>query len=154
MHKILTLFFVIGVVVSCSNASETVQMKSINGTWNKKAKQQFDFKISDAQHAKNIIFVIRNNNDYPYSNIRLIVDFTDHQSKRQAVDTLNDVLAKPNGEWIGKGFGDTKETLFQYKINYKFPHNGDYSVSLIQAMRTDNLKGIEDIGVKLEPAKP
>lgn len=154
MHKILNLFFVIGVVVSCSNASETVQMKSINGTWNKKAKQQFDFKISDAQHAKNIIFVLRNNNDYPYSNIRLIVDFTDHQSKRQAVDTLNYVLAKPNGEWIGKGFGDTKETLFQYKINYKFPHNGDYSVSLIQAMRTDNLKGIEDIGVKLEPAKP
>ena len=40
------------------------------------------------------------------------------KSKKKTIDTLNYILAKPNGEWIGKGFGDTKETLFQYKLNY------------------------------------
>ena len=129
-------------------------MKNLNGIWDKKTQQKFDFKIDDAQNPKNIIIVVRNNNDYPYSNIRFIVNATDAQTKKKSVDTLNYVLAKPNGEWIGKGFGDTKETLFQYKVIYKFPKNGGYSIGIIQAMRTDSLKGIEDIGVKIETAKP
>ena len=82
------------------------------------------------------------------------MNFGEAKSNKKVTDTLNYVLAKPNGEWIGKGFGDTKETLFQYKINYKFPKNGDYQIGIIQAMRTDNLEGIEDIGVKIESAKP
>ena len=129
-------------------------MRNINGIWPKKAEQKFDFTISDAQNPKNIIFVVRNNNDYPYSNIRFIVNFTETKTKNVKVDTLNYILAKPDGAWIGKGFGDTKETLFQYKVNYKFPQNGAYSIGVIQAMRTDSLKGIEDLGLKIETAKP
>jgi gliding motility-associated lipoprotein GldH len=128
-------------------------MKTLNGNWNKKEEQKFDFSIRDAQNPKNIIFVVRNNNDYPYSNIRFIVNFSEGHAKIKT-DTLNYILAKPSGEWIGKGFGDTKETLFQYKLNYRFPQNGNYSIGIIQAMRNDNLIGIEDIGVKIETAKP
>ena len=153
-HKIWSIFFVLLFLGSCTNSSEKVDMKNLNGKWNKKAEQKFDFKVSDAQNPKNIIFVVRNNNDYPYSNIRFIVNFSDAQTKKKSIDTLNYVLAQPNGEWIGKGFGDTKETLFQYKLNYKFPKNGDYSIGIIQAMRADQLKGIEDIGLKIETAKP
>ena len=140
--------------MSCENASQKVEMKNLKGTWNKKAEQKFDFKINDAQNSKNIIFVVRNNNDYPYSNIRFIVNFTEARTKNKKVDTLNYVLAQPNGEWVGKGFGDTKETLFHYKLNYKFPANGDYSIGVIQAMRADNLIGIEDLGLKIETVKP
>ena len=129
-------------------------MKNLDGAWNKKSEQNFDFKVNDSQHPKNIIFVVRNNNEYPSSNIRLIVNFSEVKSKKKSTDTLNYILAKPNGEWLGKGFGDTKEIMFQYKLNYKFPENGDYKIGIIQAMRTDNLKGIEDIGVKIESAKP
>lgn len=154
IHKIGNLFFVLFCLMSCNSSSEKVEMKNLNGIWDKKTQQKFDFKIDDAQNPKNIIFVVRNNNDYPYSNIRFIVNATDAQTKKKSVDTLNYVLAKPNGEWIGKGFGDTKETLFQYKLNYKFPKNGDYSIGIIQAMRTDQLKGIEDIGLKIETVKP
>ena len=153
-HKIWSVFFVLLFLMSCENASQKVEMKNLKGTWNKKAEQKFDFKINDAQNSKNIIFVVRNNNDYPYSNIRFIVNFTEAKTKNRKVDTLNYVLAQPNGEWIGKGFGDTKETLFQYKLNYKFPANGDYSIGVIQAMRADNLIGIEDLGLKIETVKP
>ncbi len=152
MHKIFGVFFVLLMLSGCNNDSEKVYMKNLNGSWNKNAEQKFDFKINDAQNPKNIIFVVRNNSNYPYSNIRFIVNFSD--TKRKTTDTLNYILAKPNGEWIGKGFGDTKEILFQYKLNYKFPENGDYSIGIIQAMRKDTLKGIEDIGVKIETVKP
>ncbi len=154
MHKKVGAFLVLLFLASCNNDSEQVLMHNLNGKWDKKAEQKFDFKVTDAQNPKNIIFVVRNNNDYPYSNIRLIVSLLDKQSKQKSIDTLNYVLAKPNGEWLGKGFGDTKEVLFQYKLNYKFPKNGDYSVGIIQAMRQDNLVGIEDIGVKIETVKP
>ena len=154
MHKILGVFCVLLLFSGCSNDSETVEMKNLNGLWTKKAEQKFDFAVADAQAPKNIIFVVRNNNDYPYSNIRFIVNFLEMKTQKKTTDTLNYILAKPNGEWLGKGFGDTKETLFQYKVNYKFPTNGDYSIGIIHAMRTDSLKGIEDIGVKIETAKP
>ena len=154
MHKILGAFFVLFFLASCKSDSEQVFLNDLNGKWNKKAEQKFNFKVEDAQNPKNIIFVVRNNNDYPYSNIRLIVNFSDLKAKSKSTDTLNYILAKPNGAWIGKGFGETKETLFQYKLNYKFPANGNYSIGVIQAMRNDNLVGIEDIGVKIETAKP
>lgn len=154
MHRLLLLFGLSLSVASCIPSSGDVQMKPLNGNWNKKAEQVFDIDIQDAQNPKNLIFVVRNNNSYPYSNIRLIVNFEDVKNKKKETDTLNYILAKPNGEWIGTGFGETKETLFQYKMNYKFPQNGAYKIGVIQAMRHDTLRGIEDIGIRVEPVKP
>ena len=154
IHKILGVFFVLLMSTHCSDNSETVDMKNLNGIWPKKAEQKFDFVIADAEAPKNIIFVVRNNNQYPYSNIRFIVNFKNPDSKTAEVDTLNYILAKPNGEWLGTGFGETKETLFQYRTNYKFPKKGTYEVGVMQAMRNDNLPGIEDLGIKVETAKP
>jgi len=153
MHKVLGLLMLI-FLVGCSTSGEDVTMKSIDNKWNKKTEQKFNLEISDPQNPKNIIFVVRNNNEYPYSNIRFIVNFKNPKSKISQVDTLNYILAKPNGEWLGTGFGEVKETLFQYKTNYNFPEKGTYEVGVMQAMRNENLPGIEDIGIKVETAKP
>ncbi len=154
MRKILGLFSLI-LLFSCNTSSnEEVIMNSVDSKWSKKSEQKFNLEVSDPQNPKNIIFVVRNNNEYPYSNIRFIVNFTNVQTKKKQTDTLNYILAKPNGEWLGTGFGDTKETLFQYKLNYRFPGKGKYEIGLTQAMRNDILPGIEDIGVKIETAKP
>lgn len=128
-------------------------MKNVGEHWKKKDVRTFDFKIDDAQNQKNMMFVVRNNNSYPYSNLRLIASI-EHNKKKISTDTLNFVLAKPDGEWIGTGFGDTKEITFQYKLNYKFPQNGNYSVKVVQAMRNNSLPGIEDIGIKIQNLKP
>ncbi|MCY0975958.1 gliding motility lipoprotein GldH [Chryseobacterium wangxinyae] len=153
MHKVLgvlMLMFLIG----CGTSNEDVTMNPINNKWNKKTAQKFKLEITDPENLKNIIFVVRNNNEYPYSNIRFIVNFKNPKSKIAVVDTLNYILAKPNGEWLGTGFGETKETLFQYRTNYKFPEKGIYEINIQQAMRNDNLPGIEDLGIKVETAKP
>ena len=138
---------------SCGSTSENTKTVNLKGVWNSKSEQKFNFEIKDFQKPKNIIFVVRNNNDYPYSNIRFIVNMTNPKSKKTETDTLNYIIAKPNGEWIGKGFGNTKEILFQYRLNYKFPENGIYQFGIIQAMRNNNLPGIEDIGITIENAK-
>lgn len=154
IHKILGFCSLFIILVSCKNTSEDIKTVSLNGVWSHKLEQRFDFDIKDAENPKNIIFVVRNNNDYPYSNIRFIVNFTNLKSKKKETDTLNYIMAKPNGEWIGSGFGGTKEILFQYKMNYRFPNNGTYRFGVIQAMRNNDLPGIEDIGIKIENSKP
>lgn len=153
MHKVLGLLMVL-FLVGCNASGEDVIMNSVDNKWNKKSVQKFNLEIKDPQNPKNIIFVVRNNNDYPYSNIRFIVNLKNIKEKTSQIDTLNYILANPNGEWLGTGFGETKETLFQYKLNYKFPKEGAYEVDVQHAMRNDILPGIEDIGIKVETAKP
>lgn len=149
MYKYFLIFFVFISLVSCSN-NEVVSMNSIDSTWNKNKELLFTLNIENSDVPRNVIFVVRNNNDYPYSNLFLISYLKNEKEKNYKIDTLNYILAKPTGEWIGTGFGETKETLFQYKINYKFPKKGKYIIGIKQGMRANNLVGIEDVGVKLE----
>ena len=151
--KSIVVFVLLLSVVSCQNADEKVLVNAVDNQWKKNNAQTFSFDINDAQNLKNMMFVVRNNNNYPYSNLRLIAS-VEHNKKKISTDTLNYILAKPNGEWIGTGFGDTKEIVFQYKLNYKFPENGKYSVKVVQAMRKNVLPGIEDIGIKIQNLKP
>ncbi len=153
MLRLIVVFVLFLSLNSCQNGNEKVLMNEVGNQWKKNKTQSFDFDVKDAQNQKNLMLVVRNNNDYPYSNLRLIASI-EHKKKNISTDTLNFVLAKPNGEWIGTGFGDTKEIIFQYKLNYKFPQNGNYSVKVVQAMRKDNLPGIEDIGIKIQNLKP
>lgn len=153
MLRSIAVFILFLSLISCQNEDEKVVMNEVGNQWKKNKAQTFDFDVNDAQNQKNIMFVVRNNNDYPYSNLRLIASL-EHNKKNVSKDTLNFVLAKPNGEWIGTGFGDTKEIVFQYKLNYKFPQNGKYSIKVVQAMRKDILPGIEDLGIKIQNLKP
>lgn len=138
--------------VGCSQ--ENVHMTSLDGVWKKNQKQIFTFEVKDADTPQNITFVVRNNNDYPYSNIRFFSTLKAVDAKKSTVDTLNYIMAKPNGQWIGTGFGDTKETWFQYKNAYVFPKNGKYTIEVSHAMRKDSLVGIEDLGIKIEQVQP
>lgn len=153
MLRPIVVFILLLSLNSCQNADEKVLVNDIDNHWKKADAQTFDFDVKDAEDVKNLMFVVRNNNDYPYSNLRLIAKI-EHNKKNISTDTLNFVLSKPNGEWIGTGFGDTKEIIFQYKLNYKFPQNGKYSFKVVQAMRKDVLPGIEDIGIKIQNLKP
>ena len=153
MLRSIVVFILFLSLGSCQSNDDKILMKDVGEQWKKNDVQTFDFGINDAQNQKNMMFVVRNNNGYPYSNLRLIANI-EHNKKKISTDTLNFVLAKPNGEWIGTGFGDTKEIIFQYKLNYRFPQNGNYSVKVIQAMRNNQLPGIEDIGIKIQNLKP
>ena len=155
MPKFFGIIALMLVVFSCSSPDEVVAMTSLEkSTWQKNKIQELSFDVKQHQTPKNIIFVIRNNDSYPYSNLRLIGTIFDDTNKVLSKDTLNYVLAKPNGQWLGSGFGDTKEIMFQYKTDFKFPKDGKYSIGAIQAMRNDQLAGIEDVGVKIVNVKP
>ena len=66
-------------------------------------------------------------------------------------------MTKPNGEFLGSGYGDIKENKLWYKEKVKFKESGNYQVTIQQAMRKNGevggigeLDGITDVGFRIE----
>jgi gliding motility-associated lipoprotein GldH len=67
-------------------------------------------------------------------------------------DTLECILAAPNGRWLGDGLGDIWDNRILLKDQVKFPQAGEYRFELYQAMRINPLPGIMDAGIRIEHA--
>ena len=121
--------------------TETYSFK--NG-WKKTENLNFSVDIKDKNQPKNIYFLVRNNNDYPFRNLIL---FTEIEGIK---DTISYDLADISGKWLGDGIGNTKEIKFIFKKNYTFKKTGEQNIKAVQAMRKDTLLGIQDISLIIE----
>ena len=155
--RIISIFILLLSIVSCSNHMEFDQFKSIeNDQWHKDSIVSFNIVSNDTVSKNNININIRNNKDYEFSNLFLIVGikFPDNY---QIVDTLEYEMTTPEGHFLGTGFSDIKENKLEYKTNVVFPVKGAYKISVQQAMRKTKdigglvyLNGITDVGVQIE----
>jgi gliding motility-associated lipoprotein GldH len=147
--RVIFLCMICG-AVACSFKSlyeNTVDIPK--GIWNKSNTVQFDVPVNDTVNAYAIIISIRNNNNYPYSNIYLFADT--YSPKGDVVrDTIEFELCDSRGKWFGKGIGGLWQNQVYYRKNIRFPNSGTYRLYFTQAMRDDNLEGIMDIGIKIE----
>ena len=119
--------------------------------WNSTKPLSFEFEVSDTAALHDIYVNVRHANQYPYSNLWLFINSWS-PSGQKAVDTLQCVLADDHGKWIGSGLGDIWDTQILWKKNVRFATSGKYHVEYNQAMRTDNLVGIMDMGLRVELA--
>ncbi len=146
---LLLIFFLAG----CDNSLVFEENHQIhNGEWNKSDVQQFLFKITDTAALNNVYVNIRNTTDYQYSNIYFFID-TQFPDSRKFRDTVECFLADISGKWLGKGMGKVKDNQIPLRKMVRFPDTGTYSMQIEQAMRTDVLKGIVDIGIRIEKQK-
>ena len=150
---IFGIVLLLGTLLSCDNNRIFEENISIpNKEWTVDYKPTFDFEIQDTTLFYNFYINLRNNTDYPYSNLYLFVN-SHLPDGSMATDTLEVYLADREGKWLGKGLGKIKESRFFLKQNLVFPHKGEYSIEIEQAMRTEKLIGIEDIGIRIERAE-
>jgi gliding motility-associated lipoprotein GldH len=117
--------------------------------WHKDSMEQFVFEITDTTRAYNVNVNIRNHGDYAFSNVWMFIDIVAPDSTILR-DTVEFELAEPNGRWYGRGIGDLYDAQYKYRRNVVFPLKGTYQVNLQQAMRDDVLKGISDVGIRVE----
>lgn len=151
MKNKIILFLCLTVFYSCSNNNSVFeQYKSIpKYKWYLNDTISFDVDIKDTLNYKNIFINIRNSTLFPKSNIWLFVNTTD--TKGQIIsDTINCYLADKTGKWLGSGFGDIFDNSFVLKENILFPHKGKYHFDIIHGLRDNPIKGINDIGLKIE----
>lgn len=141
---------------SCDSNYVFDEYKTLPNIWHKDTIVSFKVNTLDTINPYNVFINLRNNNDYKYSNLFLIVS-TKFPKGKVVKDTLEYRMAKPNGEFLGTGFSDIKENKLWYKEHVVFEEPGFYEFSIQQAMRENgkvqgviNLEGITDVGLRIE----
>jgi len=150
---VFTLLY-FSITTSCTKRPVVEDYRRLNHSeWHQDTLLVFEMNIPDPKKVYNLSFTVRNEGRYAYSNLWLFVEMAPPSGKI-ITDTIELVLAKPTGEWLGSGLGDLYDKKYPYKQTVFFPEFGKYTVSVKQGMRTSNgiLKGIHDFGIALEKA--
>jgi gliding motility-associated lipoprotein GldH len=151
LHIYFLLFFVY-IISACDPAR--VYEKNIkipDGVWHRDHIVRFDLLVEDTINSHNLYVNVRNTSLYPMSNLYLFIT-TIAPSGHSIRDTVEIILADDKGKWMGSGLGDIWDLQQLYKENVRFAQRGKYSFEYEQAMRTDKLPFILDVGLRVEKA--
>jgi gliding motility-associated lipoprotein GldH len=157
-RKLNSIFFILIALmaISCDKTQVFDEYKTIPDGWHKDTILKFTFDHEVSEKPENLFLNIRNNNDYPFSNLYLIVKL-EQPKGRIKIDTLEYQMANPDGSLMGEGFSDIKESKLWYKEKFMFPEKGKYKVSIQQAVRQngkikgiEKLDGITEVGFRIE----
>ncbi|MFM9989370.1 gliding motility lipoprotein GldH [Flavobacterium sp.] len=159
-RKILTnsflLFFVAFGFISCDKSQVFDEYHTFEDGWKKNSIINFTFNQEVSKKPYNLFINIRDNDDYEFSNLFLIVKL-EHPDGLTKIDTLEYQMANPDGSLLGEGFSDIKESKLWYKEKMMFPKKGKYKLSIQQAVRqtgkvkgVEKLDGITEIGFRIE----
>lgn len=153
------LVCILVVFVSCDSNQVFDKYQSIPKEWNKDKIVTFKFTAPDTLSSYNLFVNLRNNNDYKFSNLFLIVEMN-YPNGKVLTDTLEYEMTNPDGSFLGTGFSDVKENKLWYKGYDKpfiFNEEGEYHINIQQAMREngktsgiEGLQGILDVGFRIE----
>jgi gliding motility-associated lipoprotein GldH len=142
---VLPLFF-----IACNPDVVFEKNQSIDSNgWYYRDVITFSHNFSDTTVIHDIFLNVRNNSEYPYSNFIVFFE-TEFPDGRIFRDTIETILADRQGNWTGDGFGNIKTNSFHFRRNVWFPLEGDYLFRIEHAMREEYLKGITDIGIRVE----
>jgi gliding motility-associated lipoprotein GldH len=151
MKRIGFFFFALMCVVltSCDTNVVFEENTPVAGaSWKAKDGVNFEFDVTDTVRLHNFYINLRNGEEYAYSNLYLFVEM-EFPNGKKSIDTLNCPLADPTGRWYGSGLGDIFDNRILYRERKQFPLAGRYKVSIFQAMRTEELHGIYDVGFRV-----
>ncbi|MCF8303424.1 MAG: gliding motility lipoprotein GldH [Bacteroidales bacterium] len=147
-----SLLLVMGVFLISGCTNDTVYEENIhinNNTWHKDSLAIFKPEINDSLVPYNIYLNLRNTTDYNFRNIFLFMN-TQYPNGQVERDTIEILLARKDGEWLGQGYGKLRDSRVLLHRNVHFPQSGMYLFKIQQAMRRKKLKGIADIGLHIE----
>lgn len=120
-----------------------------NSSWNAKDSILFSFDVLDKAIPKNMSFFLRNNLEYPYRNIFLLVEIQNNSGIIDS-DTVQYLMSNKYGQWLGKGFGKTRDNYFIFKKNYLFEDSGKHVMIIRHGMRKNELHGFVKLGVEID----
>lgn len=159
MNKIKITRFFFGYLIimfflnACNTGVVIDKFKKIeNGTWRSSDIVRFSVPVEDTLQMYDFYINIRNTNDYAFSNLYVFMK-TFYPDGKISADTLEFFLADPQGKWLGSGSGKLIDNRILFSKNIRFPMAGIYSFEFEQAMREEELKGIENFGIRIEKSQ-
>jgi len=149
----IVIFLSLG-LASCDQGSIYNEYRTLeDASWHRDSVFHYEVMIGDSISPNNLFINIRNNTEYPYSNIYLFVT-TEFPNGHSTRDTIECILADKGGMWLGSGSGRIKDNKIMLQQAIRFPLTGIYHIKLEQGMREEILVGIEDIGFSIEAFRP
>jgi gliding motility-associated lipoprotein GldH len=142
--------------ISCDKKRVFDEYKSVGKAWHKDSIVTFELPKLDPKKFFNLYVNVRDNDDYPFNNLFLIVSL-EQPNRKVKVDTLEYQMTNPDGTLLGDGFSDIKESKLFYKDKVNFTQKGIYKVHIQHATRQTGkiegitaLPGISDVGFRIE----
>ena len=149
------LILILSILFACSKPKHVMDYRNLSGNWLASEKVVFDIDYPSDQLV-NMMIYIRNNSQYPFSNLFLIARLQTGDSVLLC-DTLEYAMANEQGQWLGRGFLEAKESKLSWKENYELPKADNLYVKLEHALRfngnergMDTLQGILGVGFAIE----
>jgi len=149
-YSSVLLLSILLIVSACNSTVVYTDSQAMpDNTWAVLNIASFKVPVNDTINSNMVYFTIRTGSSYPFRNIYLFVK-TISPNGKSLTDTLQYNLADEKGKWYGKGFGDIHELNLPFRSNVFFPIKGTYQFNIQHGMRIENLKGVYDIGVRIE----
>ncbi|MFM6954189.1 MAG: gliding motility lipoprotein GldH [Sphingobacteriaceae bacterium] len=150
------MLFIVGLglvfsVFACQNPNVLVdENQSIDqARWTYVKPIKITVPIVDTTAAYAVFINLRHTEEYAYSNIFIRIK-QHNPNKSQKVWRKEYTLANLEGEWLGTGSGNLLNHQLLLFKNHRFAHAGTYVFELEQNMRDNPLKGVSDIGLRVE----
>ena len=154
MRKLVCLLFCT-YLMACSPSNNPILYESAaipDAGWTIDHAVRFSVDIQDTAQPYDIFITLRHNTDYEWMNLFLFMK-TYYPSLEFSRDTLECFLSDETGRWFGKGGSSVKNCIMLFQSGVRFPQKGRYTFEFIHGMRTDNLKNIMDLGMKITPTQ-
>lgn len=150
MKKLIIAIAVAFLLVSCGNGKLYDDSVVIpDAKWDNEFVPSFDVNVEDTLVDYAFYLNIRHLDSYRYSNLFIFMH-TEFPNGNVTHDTIECILAMPNGRWMGKGSGTMRSANVLLNPALRFPLSGEYHFEIEQAMREKELRGITDIGLCFE----
>ncbi len=151
LRKISFILLIVTMLSSCDNKNVIFDESIIipSASWNNQELPYFDVYVEDTLSIYDFYLNLRHLENYRYSNFYMFLHTT-FPNGNQTHDTIELLLAYPDGRWIGKGSGSMRDNKILLNDNLCFPLKGNYRFEIEQAMREPVLEGITDVGIRFE----
>lgn len=142
--------FVASVLSACDKQAVYHVFQSLpTEGWQRKDTLCFSAEIPDSLTYYKLSVEIRNRNNYPYQNISLSVSYDTPDVQALPADTLQFTLADKEGIWKGDGWGGLYQSAFPAG-SVRIGKPGIYLFKIAYILPDETLRGINDIGIRLE----
>ena len=151
-RKRTTIVFLLSfwvVLSACHHQGFDQRVVIPEAAWAVENRIPLDVTVNDTLGIYTFGLCLRHLENYRYSNLYIFLH-TRMPNGNTTHDTIQCLLATPEGRWVGKSSGSMRDVKITLNPNLRFPLEGSYHFEIEQAMREPVLKGISDIGLFIE----
>tara|TARA_E500000178_G_C16722951_1_gene618024 strand:- start:49 stop:531 length:483 start_codon:yes stop_codon:yes gene_type:complete len=143
-------------LVGCTSQGELLFEELPKEGWQQDQWVEFSYTNRLPKKYASLDWILRHDDDYPFSNIHLIVAWRNPKGVENS-DTLSYLLAKPDGRWLGKGLY-IKEHSLPFMEQFLLDEPGTYQFQVRPAVRATEkliadktLPAIHQVGIAINP---